>query len=156
MKKVVLTKMSAHTGPNMTPMVDIVMCILIFFMLASSFAAADLFLTSNMPAIDKKGLGDTKGDTAAPAIQSKIDVYMVGESGKGQKAMVRGFGVIIEDLEQQLPLTLANKQREMSPDAQIIIVPTEEVPYQDVITVYDACMKARFKNVAFSAPKKGR
>ena len=37
----------AHGGPNMTPMVDVVMCILIFYMLSATFANPDLFLTNN-------------------------------------------------------------------------------------------------------------
>ena len=40
----------------MTPMVDVVMCILIFFMLGSSLTP-ELFLQSNT-AIDKTGLGN--------------------------------------------------------------------------------------------------
>ena len=50
-------KKMAHVGPNMTPMVDVVMCILIFFMLGSTFLQTEMFLQSSMPAIDKAGLG---------------------------------------------------------------------------------------------------
>ena len=35
-------------------------------------------------------------------------------------------------------------------DVQIIIQPDKKVPYQDVITVYDYCVKAKFKQVAFA------
>ena len=155
-----LGKMSAHVGPNMTPMVDIVMCILIFFMLASSFAMPDLFLTNNT-AISKTGISNEKSDAPAPSVQSKIEVWMVGK-----ETSVKGFGRTIDGLGKRdskgalideapmkaLEDLLMSKQREMSLDAQIIIQPTSMVNYQDVITIYDACMKAKFRNVAFSTP----
>src|SRR3954468_9590610 len=37
------------SGPNMTPLVDVVMVILIFLMLAGSFGAASRFLPSTLP-----------------------------------------------------------------------------------------------------------
>src|SRR5438045_6600479 len=44
------------SGPNMTPLVDVVMVILIFLMLAGSFAGAEHFLISNQP-LTKSGVG---------------------------------------------------------------------------------------------------
>lgn len=148
-KKKGLAKMSAHVGPNMTPMVDIVMCILIFFMLGSSFALPDLYLTNNTPAITKKGLGeDDKTASVLPAVQDKLELKRLAD-----KTKVFAFGLMIEDLDKALPEILGQKQRELSKDVQIIIVPEKAVKYQDVITVYEACMKAHFTNVAFGYPK---
>lgn len=156
-----LGKMSAHVGPNMTPMVDIVMCILIFFMLASSFAMPDLFLTNNT-AISKVGIGTEKSDAPAPSVQTKIDARVVsGEtwvtcfgstfSGLGKR---NDKGELIDsEPKEKLERFLLEKQKDMSADAQVIIQPEKAVNYQDVITIYDACMKARFKNVAFATAK---
>src|SRR4028118_642974 len=38
-----------ESGPNMTPLVDVVMVILIFLMLAGSFGSDAHYLTSNIP-----------------------------------------------------------------------------------------------------------
>ena len=65
-------KKMAHVGPNMTPMVDVVMCILIFFMLGATFLSPEMFLTSNMPAIDKAGLGTVQGDQKLPSVRMNI------------------------------------------------------------------------------------
>ena len=54
-----------HVGPNMTPMVDVVMVILIFFMLGSSFVSPDWYLTNNTPAI-KGGLSNVKTHAMPP------------------------------------------------------------------------------------------
>jgi len=148
-KKKGLKKMSAHVGPNMTPMVDIVMCILIFFMLGSSFALPDLYLTNNTPAIAQKGLSNSNEDTKAlPAVQNKLELRKIAGETK-----VFAFGQMIEDLDKVLPAVLKEKQLTLSKDVQIIIQPEKAVKYQDVITVYEACMKAHFGNVAFGFPK---
>ena len=44
------------SGPNMTPLVDVVMVILIFLMLAGSFVGQEHFLVSNLP-FSEKGTG---------------------------------------------------------------------------------------------------
>src|SRR5881392_3821299 len=49
-------KIHYDSGPNMTPMVDIVMVILIFLMLAGSFVGSEHFLVSNLP-ISQAGAG---------------------------------------------------------------------------------------------------
>ena len=46
-------KVHYDSGPNMTPLVDIVMVILIFLMLTGSFAVAEHWLQSNMPLVKK-------------------------------------------------------------------------------------------------------
>src|SRR5437762_1762989 len=42
-------KVHYDSGPNMTPLVDIVMCILIFLMMVGSFAETGHFLAAKMP-----------------------------------------------------------------------------------------------------------
>src|SRR4051794_7534069 len=73
-----LKKMAAHVGPNMTPMVDVVMCILIFFMLGSSFVVPELFLKSNTAAIDKAGLGTEQGTQKLPSAKMNIVLKRAG------------------------------------------------------------------------------
>ena len=48
------------SGPNMTPLVDVVMVILIFLMLAGSFGGAEHYLQSKVPI--RKGAGSVKSD----------------------------------------------------------------------------------------------
>src|ERR1043166_4396729 len=49
-------KIHYDSGPNMTPLVDIVMVILIFLMLTGSFVGSEHFLVSNLP-ISQSGVG---------------------------------------------------------------------------------------------------
>src|SRR5712671_5186227 len=62
-------KVHYDSGPNMTPLVDVVMVILIFLMLAGSFGGIEHYLVSNLPVkqngagkVDKKPFEDTQVD----------------------------------------------------------------------------------------------
>src|SRR5215208_3749120 len=67
------------SGPNMTPLVDVVMVILIFLMLAGSFGTSEHFLASKTP-IHAKGGSDIKvpDDFVPPTI---LDVRLQDDSG---------------------------------------------------------------------------
>src|ERR1700727_2107606 len=62
------------SGPNMTPLVDVVMVILIFLMLAGSFAGSSTFLISKQ-GIHQKGVGSAKADPNKP-IETPIDIHI--------------------------------------------------------------------------------
>jgi len=148
-----IKKMSANVGPNMTPMVDVVMCILIFFMLGSSLTP-ELFLQSDT-AIDKTGLGNEETDQKLPSV--RVNIFL---RRQGDDTLVSAFDSKllkmdnIDDRDQsenrQIAAFFEQKKKTLSDDVQIIIVPEKRVPYQDVITIYDYCTKAQFKQVAFA------
>jgi len=155
----ILKKMRVHVGPNMTPMVDIVMCILIFFMLGTSLATPELFLKSNTAAIEKEGLGTEPGAQRLPAVRMNIKLERaVGADGKEITA-VTAFSDAplpmngIDDPDQRLTQAvfdrLAARRQTISDDVQVLIVPDKNVPYQDIVTIYDYCVKLQFKQVAF-------
>jgi biopolymer transport protein ExbD len=153
-----LKKMAAHIGPNMTPMVDVVMCILIFFMLGSSFVVPELFLKSNTAAIDKGGLGTEQGNQKLPAAKMNITLRRQGDDtwvSAGDTAPMQMNK--IDDTDQAnneaIFARLAERRKNISDDVQVLIVPEGKVPYQDVITVYDFCTKLQFKQVAFYPAK---
>lgn len=150
-----LRKMSAHVGPNMTPMVDIVLCILIFFMLGASITVPEMFLTSKT-AVDKAGLGNENVDTKMPAVRMNIVVHR-----QGDETFVTAFDATplrMDPLDspdqshnQVIADTLLAKKQRLSDDVQVIIVPDKLVPYQDVITIYNDCVRAKYQQVAFAA-----
>ncbi|NNM85290.1 MAG: biopolymer transporter ExbD [Phycisphaerales bacterium] len=136
---------NVHVGPNMTPMVDVVMVILIFFMLGSSFSSPDWYLTNNTPAI-KGGLSHAK-TKPMPATRLIIKLEM-----RGTHTMASLPGLQTEDLSGELYHRLEAKRHVLGKDVQVLIKPSEDVPYQDLITVYSDCVGARYQHVAFYAP----
>jgi hypothetical protein len=73
MKLHTLRRPAYHAGPNMTPLVDVVMVVLVFLMLAGSFAGADHFLPA--PMADRGG--GTPAVAAAPLRDVEVlDVFL--------------------------------------------------------------------------------
>jgi len=132
--------------PNMTPMVDVVMVILIFFMLGSSFASPELFLTNHSPAIGS----DLNPPTAAPmpamTLQVKLERY-----GLHTTAIIGNGEFQTQDLSGALQDWLTQKRAILGDQVHIIVWPQSNVPWQDVITVYHNCIKAKYIHVAFKA-----
>jgi biopolymer transport protein ExbD len=155
----ILKKMRVHVGPNMTPMVDIVMCILIFFMLGTSLATPELFLKSNTAAIEKEGLGSAAGAQKLPAVRMNIKLSRAAAADGREITAVTAFsdeplpmnGIDDPDQRQTQAVydRLAARRKSISDDVQVLIVPDRNVPYQDVITIYNYCVKLQFKQVAF-------
>jgi biopolymer transport protein ExbD len=154
----VLKKMQVHVGPNMTPMVDIVMCILIFFMLGMSIATPELFLKSTTAAVDKEGLGNDPGAMKLPEVRMSIKLARTRVGGKTVTTvtafnetplLMNEVGEKDQSLNEAILARLAARRKSISDDVQVLIVPEKDVPYQDVITVYDYCVKLEFKQVAF-------
>ncbi|HVX86533.1 MAG TPA: biopolymer transporter ExbD [Phycisphaerae bacterium] len=150
-----LRKMSINVGPNMTPMVDIVLCILIFFMLGAGLAVPEMFLTSNT-AVDKAGLGKEVTNAQMPAVRMNIvmtrrnDVTYV-KAFEADPIAMESLDDPVQSGNELIKQTLLLKKKHLSDDVQVIIVPEKLVPYQDVITVYNDCVGARYKQVAFAA-----
>ncbi len=131
-----------HVGPNMTPMVDVTMVILIFFMLGSSFASRAWYLTNNIPAI-KGGLANTPA-RAMPATRLEIRLR---QRGNHTMAIIGVFQT--EDLSGRLLRWLLEKKKLLGKKTQVLLVPGNDVPYQNVLTVYSDCIQAKFRHVAF-------
>src|SRR4051812_5653984 len=63
------------SGPNMNPLVDVVMVILIFLMLTGSFGAAAHFLPSSMP-IKATGKGQVDPSKIPKVPDPQLEVYV--------------------------------------------------------------------------------
>jgi biopolymer transport protein ExbD len=136
----------------MTPLVDVVMVILIFLMLAGSFERGGWFLQSSMP-IKKEGGGKTEVDpTKVPDQNLEI---RVDNSGDGFVARIGG-DVTVRGDRAQLKTALEGK-REMFTKTdtnidkvQVVLMPGRNVKYNNVILVYEAALRAGFKRVGFA------
>lgn len=140
------------SGPNMTPLVDVVMVILIFLMLAGSFGGSEHYLASTVP-ITENGTGNV--NDAVP----KTISYHINVDGEGLH-----FSARVEDGQTFSDAkTLASflkgklelyKQNGSKPDdVQVIISPGRTVKYLYLIQVYEAALDAQFTKVAFGQPR---
>src|SRR5688572_28530874 len=101
MKMKVAQKVHYDAGPNMTPLVDVVMVILIFLMLTGSFAVGEHFLLRNLP-LSQKGIGEAPKESVPQDEPLEIRVDSTGEDQWAAQA--GGFLVRnnMSQLEEQL------------------------------------------------------
>ena len=145
-------KIHYDTAPNMTPLVDVVMVILIFLMLAGSFGGAEHYLVSNLP-IKQTGPG---GAPPPPGFvpDEPLDIRVDANAG-GYVARTTPGNIVAGDaitLGQKLAklrddLEKAGKTRDK---IQVVISPGKSVRYKYLVQVYQAALEAQFTKVAFA------
>jgi biopolymer transport protein ExbD len=144
-------KVHYDSGPNMTPLVDVVMVILIFLMLAGSFAGAEHYLVSNVPFTDK-GAG---GEAPPPGFVPDTPVEIRVDSPVPDRFVARVESVTVDDAAKlkvvldrlRSSLEAAGTKRDK---VQIVIAPGRNVKYKFLVEVYQAALQAEFEKVGFS------
>ncbi len=132
-----------HFGPNMTPMVDVVMVILIFFMASATFAGGEWFLKTGIP---REGSGRSGASGADPLAlpPARFEISLVVEAGR---TLVRGQGVGECELGV-LPERLKQLTAAAPADEVVLIVrPDAAVPYADVVRAHDAATRAGISRI---------
>lgn len=142
---------SMHFGPNMTPMVDVVMVILIFFMASAAFLGSEWFLRAAIPFEAGRGTSPRKPNdpTALPPV--KLDLLLdVDETGR----TVATFPPLVRaPLEQFFTRIAEFKSDRTAGDIEVVIRPTARVPYADVVRAHAACDDAGIYKLGISVSR---
>jgi biopolymer transport protein ExbD len=148
-------KVHYDSGPNMTPMVDITMVILIFFMLCGNFMGAEHFLVSDVP-LQANGAGVPP--PAGVPIPTRFTIA-VRQEGPFYVAKAGNFASVrstdpkraYDQLKGQLAAQLGSFKEAgvKTDDVQIIIYPQPNVTLDNLIPVEEAALDAGFKKVGF-------
>ena len=163
MKLAMAKKIHFETGPNMTPLVDIVMVILIFLMLTGTFATAEWFLQSNIP-LTKKGAGNV----AQPAnvhldepLEIRVDSFTRPDANgvpvEMWAATVGQF--MIQNSREQLQQQLVNMREQFARNntptskIQVVISPRGITKYKHLVDAYGAALEAKYEKIAFSTAR---
>ena len=140
-------------GPNMTPMVDVVMVILIFFMASATFAGAEWFLRTAIPRpAPETPPKDPSGD---PFQVPPARFELMLSRGPDGKTVASGQGfepVTMPELQARLAELARGTSAE---DLVLIIRPAPEVPYADVVRAHDAAMAAGIAKVGLMDTQSG-
>ena len=139
------------SGPNMTPLVDVVMVILIFLMMAGSFTKGGWFLQSTVPI---KTAGGAKAVVPPGHIPDEPLEVRIDNAADG-------FRVLAGDIRssgdrEQLRAALAQKLAAFQATGttkdkvQVILMPGRNVRYENIIAVYEAALRAGFTKVGFA------
>lgn len=119
---------------NLTPMIDCVFLLIIFFMVGSRFTEQERQYEVNLPSVSEA----PRPRTAAPD-EITINVRADGE------AVVKGKVRPLSDLAADLDAAIKNY-----PDQAVVIRGDASVPYQHVMTVMAVCQKAGVKSVSLA------
>jgi biopolymer transport protein ExbD len=135
-----------HFGPNMTPMVDVVMVILIFFMASATFVGSEWFLKTALPrpgpASPPKPETPATGELKLPP--ARFEVTLTSD-GAATTASCPAFGAVPMT---ELQARLKDLARGTTEDDIILVIRSgPEVPYGDVIRAHDAAAAAGITRV---------
>jgi biopolymer transport protein ExbD len=160
---------SLHFGPNMTPMVDVVMVILVFFMVSAAFLGPEWLLGSLVPrpaptagsgnTAQGPGQGPRDADPLATApVRFTIDLKKPVSSPlepapPGNQALATGAGLTDAPIEQVVDALKAKVGEKSLTNVEVLIRPGPGVPWGAVVRTHELCTKAGFLRVG---PKTGK
>lgn len=127
-----LAQHDLHYGPNMTPMVDVVMVILVFFMASAVFLGPEWFLRTAIPVV--------KSGAAAPASSEKKTLRIsLTRDGDDSRASVNGAAAIT--LTQLQSLLESEAKEHTAANLTIVVTPAPDAPYEGVVLVHEYCQR---------------
>lgn len=129
---------------TMTPMIDVVFQLLIFFVWTSSFQVIEQILPSQMTA----QTGNEESPTDVPPPEADFDqvVIRIGWDGSTPQWRINNSPVAtLAELRTHLENLYRVKQ-----DATIILHPEPTVPLEHVINAYDQAKLVKFTKVSFA------
>ena len=142
------TREKVKIQPPMTPMIDIIFQLLIFFLLTPTFQSHEGYLTTNLPR--------DQGPNRAPQdILERIKIELLDEGNEGQGVSIvlndtQSLGDNFEGLRSALE---GYRAQGLQPSHPILIAPTMAVRHKFVVRAFDAAVTARFTSIHFAVPR---
>ncbi len=139
---------------NMTPMIDVVFQLLIYFIITSNFVPGEGIITATMPA----GSGQA---AEVPKLEQPIKIIVharTGRTGTGYRLDIDKSTIApstFGDLGKMLEGMREDKGGAFSDENPIIIQPSGDVRWQHVVNAFNQAVKARYKNIAFAQATEG-
>jgi biopolymer transport protein ExbD len=137
-----------ESGPNMTPLVDVVMVILIFLMLAGSFVENEHYLQTNQATTGGAGPAShwTPGDDP---IEIQLDAHVPDRfSARVGKFRSTNPASLTADLQ-----TMRTQMKAIGMDLgklRVVIAPSRWVKYRFLLEAYEAALNAEYQNISFA------
>lgn len=150
----------AHFGPNMTPMVDVVMVILVFFMASAVVLGPDWFIRAALPI---RAATAPASDDAIVRVELTLDAGDGPEVGTRVRAAYLGAAprdTALPPPPTDLPLRglgpwLSELVRSVGANQLLVaITPEADVPYQDVVSAHEACAAAGIERTGIAASQR--
>lgn len=141
-----------HHGPNMTPMVDVVMVILIFFMASTTLLGPEVLLRAAVDVPDRGA--DLSPETTTASGEDAVfriepAAFFLTLTDRDGVVVANGIGLSAARLSEvgAAAAALATRLGDTA-EARLVIQPDENVPYEAVVRVTEAFRAAGFDQVA--------
>lgn len=123
---------------DITPLIDVIFLLMIFFLMTINFNISEGVLENRLPQA-----GNQTGDDIPKDYETlKLRVKMIKDQQLMKIYLQERIVYTYEDLLYYLDM--------LPDDILIIFDPSDNVPYEHVIGVYDTCLKSKKKNIVFS------
>lgn len=142
----------AETVPNLAPMVDVIMVLLIFFLLGAS-------LNLIKEGILQTELDPNSGPAAGAAVQiNPLIKIALADVNKGESVRIRVMEEpeIENDFERVFQFLAMRRAAGADPENPVVIGAETNVRWKYVVKAMDAAVRAGFKNVQFAVSFKGQ
>ncbi len=148
---------SLHFGPNMTPMVDVVMVILVFFMASAAFLGPEWMLKSLVPRPPAAGAGKAEpagpNDAPLPPVRLEITLARDPATGRTLATGVGQTGVVVPDVLDALARFAEGTPKDQ---IEVLVKPDRDVPYRDVVRVHEGAARTGITRVGVAVtPRTG-
>ena len=133
---------------SMTPMIDVVFLLLVFFVWTASFQVMENILPTSLLTV----AGSQFSETTEPAPELDFDEIVIRLIWEDRTVRWQINNVRVADLpavRSRLDQIAAIRQ-----SATVILHPDQEVPIGDVVDVYDQARLAGFEQVQFAASER--
>ena len=145
-------KVHYEAGPDMTPLVDVVMVLLIFLMMVGKFGDSSRYLVSNAPITEGGG-----GKPLPPGFipDEPIDIYVSNLNSDKSTFTAQVGRIYVAGDAAKLTTELKNLVESLKASGkttdkmQVTIKPGRDVQYRHLVTVYEAALKAGLEKIGF-------
>jgi len=131
--------------PPLTPMIDVVFQLLLFFLLTTTFRQEEGQIPGTLP--EKAGI--SAGDVV-PLDPIRLMLRPTGPERNGCIYEMSGHNVGI-DSPQRLYEALVGRRQVLSDEVPVVIQPRPDVKWRYVVEAFNQSIRARFKNIAFAS-----
>lgn len=132
------TKSKVSFSVRMTPLIDVIFLLLIFFILAIRLEKPEGVLENILPESDVSGVADQQKDWEVV----KLRVKLITEGEQLKIYLQERVVYTYKDLLSYLKM--------LPQEIMLVIEPESKVPYKYVIGVYNTCIKAKKSNIVFA------
>lgn len=140
-----------ESGPDMTPLVDVVMVLLIFLMMAGKFGGMTRYLISDVGVVSSSGAPPVLKPDEPPKTEVTLNVTQPAEDQfrafYAQSVNANSQEQLASELKKVLDGYIAGGKK--VDDIQLFIKPATNVRYDHVVRVYSGAIQAGFTKIGF-------